>query len=294
MAYSQRWESSRPGCLIFLLDQSGSMSDAFGAAQAGAGRRKCDMVATVLNGFLNELIVTNTVVQKDGSSAVKPRAEVAVIGYEGDFVGSVLGGTLSGRNFVTLAELQTNPIDIERRVKKEVDDIGGIIEMPVQFPVWVRPLAGGSTPMCEALEHARNLVQQWIYDHADHYPPIVINVTDGMATDGDPTRIAQDLCQISTQDGNILLFNVHITDLNSLPVYYPSSEGELPNDRYARSLFTMSSVIPETSCELLQQMLSRTIAPGTRGFIFNGDAASVRHMFVFATVPATKPLDIDR
>src|ERR1700736_599154 len=140
--YSQAWSASRPGCLILLLDQSGSMSDPFGFAQAGAGRRKCDMVATVLNGFLNELIVTNTIVQKDGSSMVKPRADVAVIGYEGDFVGSILGGALRGRDFVSLAELQTNPIDIERRVKKEVDDTGDVIEIPVQFPVWVRPAAG--------------------------------------------------------------------------------------------------------------------------------------------------------
>ncbi len=294
MVYSQRWESSRPGCLIFLLDQSGSMSDLFGAAQAGAGKRKCDMVATVLNGFLNELIVTNTVVQKDGSSAVKSRAEVAVIGYEGNFVGSVLGGALNGRDFVTLPELQTNPIDIERRVKKEVDDIGDVIEIPVQFPIWVRPVAGAGTPMCAALERACSLVQQWTYDHPDCYPPVVINVTDGMATDGDPTSVAYELCQTGTSDGSTLLFNVHITDLNSLPVYYPASDGELPNDRYARSLFSMSSAIPETSRELLQQMLRRAVTSGTRGFIFNGDAASVRHMFVFATVPATKPLDLDR
>jgi hypothetical protein len=79
--YRQSWGGSHPGCLILLLDQSGSMSDSFGNTQAGAGRRKCDMVATVLNGFLNELIVTNTVAQKDGSTEVRPRADVAVISY---------------------------------------------------------------------------------------------------------------------------------------------------------------------------------------------------------------------
>ncbi|HYU75228.1 MAG TPA: hypothetical protein VEL31_21375, partial [Ktedonobacteraceae bacterium] len=68
--YSQAWSASRSGCLILLLDQSGSMSDPFGLQQAGAGRRKCDMVATVLNGFLNELIVTNTIAQKDGTTMV--------------------------------------------------------------------------------------------------------------------------------------------------------------------------------------------------------------------------------
>src|SRR6266699_2466152 len=110
--YSQAWSASRPGCLILLLDQSGSMSDPFGFAQAGAGRRKCDMVATVLNGFLNELIVTNTVAKKDGSTEVRPRADVAVIGYEGNFVGSVLGGELYGQDFVSLPELEMNPLAI--------------------------------------------------------------------------------------------------------------------------------------------------------------------------------------
>jgi hypothetical protein len=37
--------------------------------------------------------------------------------------------------------------------------------------------------------------------------------------------------------------------------------------------------------------LGRPVFPGARGLIFNGDAASVRQMFVFASVPATKPLD---
>src|SRR5438105_12954189 len=123
--YMQSWSAARPGCLILLLDRSGSMADPFGGSeQAGKGKRKCDMVATVLNGFLNELIVTNTVAQKDGTTEVRPRADVAVIGYEGDFVGPVLTGTLAGRAFVSLPELQMNPLDIERRKRKEIDDTG--------------------------------------------------------------------------------------------------------------------------------------------------------------------------
>jgi hypothetical protein len=294
MTYKQRWESTRPGCLIFLLDQSGSMSDPFGSVQVGAGRRKCDMVATVLNNFLNELIVANTIVQSDSTTIVKPRADVAVIGYEGTSVGSALGGMLSNRDFVTLPELSANPLDIERRMRQEMDETSQIIEKPIPFPVWVRPMAGAGTPMCAALRHVRFLAQQWADDHPDNYPPVIINVTDGMATDGDPMPLGQEICQISTSDGQALLFNVHITDLNVPPVWYPSTEYELPNDRYARSLFAMSSLIPEASRELLQQMLNRDVPPGARGLIFNGDAASVRHMFVFATVPATRPLDLDR
>lgn len=293
-SYRQTWGGSHPGCLILLLDQSGSMSDSFGNAQAGAGKRKCDMVATVLNGFLNELIVTNTIAQKDGTTEVRPRADVAVIGYEGNFVGSALGEAFYGRDFVSLPELQMNPLDIETRRRKEIDDTGMEIEIPVQFPIWVKAKAGGGTPMCAALRRARDLAQQWAMLHSDNYPPVVINVSDGMANDGDPEEPARGLCEVNTMDGHALLFNVHITDINSAPIAYPASELELPNDRYAQKLFGMSSIIPETSRTLLESLLNRPVPPGARGLIFNGDAASVRQMFVFASVPATKPMDLNR
>jgi hypothetical protein len=267
------------------------MSDPFGYAQAGAGRRKCDMVATILNGFLNELIVTNTIAQKDGATMVRPRATVAVLGYEGSFVGSILGGALDSRSFVSLPELQMNPLTIETRTKREIDDTGIIIEIPVQFPIWVQPVAGGGTPMCAALRRAYDLALQWAQENPDCYPPVIINVSDGMANDGDPTEVARRFSDISTNDGQALLFNVHITDINSAPVAYPASENELPNDRYAQKLFAMSSLIPETSRSLLQSLLGRPVFPGARGLIFNGDAASIRQMFVFASVPATRPLE---
>ncbi len=293
-SYSRQWGGTHPGCLILLLDQSGSMADPFGQAQAGAGRKKSDMVATVLNGFLNELIVTNTIVQKDNTTEVRPRADIAVIGYEGHTVGSALTGLLSSKDFVTLPELQMNPIDIEQRRRKEIDETGREFEIPISFPIWVKPMAGGGTPMCAALRQARDLADRWADSHPSNYPPVIINVTDGMATDGDPAEVAREIYQIRTDDGHALLFNVHITDINSAPVMYPASERELPDDKYARSLFSISSVIPETSRLLLQSLLGRPVEEGARGLIFNGDAASVRQMFVFASVPATQVLDMNR
>ena len=41
----------------------------------------CDMVATVLNGFLNELIILNTIPRPDGIIELRPRDEVIVLGY---------------------------------------------------------------------------------------------------------------------------------------------------------------------------------------------------------------------
>jgi hypothetical protein len=294
MAYNQAWGGANPGCLILLLDQSGSMSDPFGYSQAGAGRRKCDMVATVLNGFLNELIVTNTIAKKDGTVEVRPRADIAVLSYEGSSVRSALSGSLAVSDFVSLTELQMNPITIEQRKRKEIDETGQEFEVPVAFPIWVKPMAGGGTPMCAALRRARDLAEEWAASHPRNYPPVVINVTDGVATDGNPRGIAEQITQVRTNDGQALLFNVHITDLNIAPITYPVSEDELPNDKYAHLLLSMSSIIPETSRMLLSSMLNQPIQPGARGLIFNGDAASVRQMFVFASVPATQPLDHNR
>jgi hypothetical protein len=293
MAYQQQWGASNPGCLIMLLDQSGSMSDPFGNSQAGSGRRKCDMVATILNSFLNELIVTNTVVKAGEAPEVRPRADIAVIGYEGTSVSSALGGNFY-KDFVTLPELQNNPLRIEQRERQEVDDAGNILKIPMDFPIWVEPHIGGGTPMCAALQRGFDLAQEWANEHQHNYPPVLINVTDGMATDGDPRTIVDTIYRISTFDGQALLFNVHITDINSSPVAYPANEYELPNDKYAHLLFSMSSVIPDTSRALLSSLLGRPVEQGARGLIFNGDAASVRLMFTFASVPATQPLDPNR
>jgi Mg-chelatase subunit ChlD len=291
--YTQAWGGSRPGCLIFLLDQSGSMADPFGSAQAGAGQRKCDMVATVLNGFLNELIVANTVALRDGTTEVRSRAEVAVLGYEGVTVEPALQGELAGRSFVSLPELQMNPLDIEYRKRTEIDDIGQEIAITVPFPVWVKAKAGAGTPMCMALREACALAREWASQHPDSYPPVIINVTDGVASDGDLSGVVDDIDEITTHDGAALLFNVHITDLPYAPVVYPASTQELPDDPYAHLLFSLSSEIPAASRNLLQSLIGRDLGSAARGMIFNGDAASVRQMFVFASIPATQPQPMD-
>lgn len=292
--YTRRWNSATPGCLIFLLDQSGSMSEPFAKEQVGSGRRKCDMVATIFNSFLNELITINTEVHADSTSEVKQRADICALGYEGSSVQSAFDGFLSSQPFATLSDLQMNPLEIEMRKRQEMDDTGNFYQVEIPFPVWIKAKHGGGTPMCVALSRARDLASQWALNHPDNYPPVIINLTDGMSTDGDPSSIAQQIAQIDTNDGSALLFNVHITGLNASQVLYPASETELPGDQYARLLFNMSSIIPETSRMLLESLLGRAVPFGSRGMIFNGDASSIRLMFNFVSAPATQPIEPNR
>jgi hypothetical protein len=57
MAYSAEISRGKPACFIFLLDQSGSMGDAFGTEQA---LRKADFVADVVNRTLHNLVIRCT------------------------------------------------------------------------------------------------------------------------------------------------------------------------------------------------------------------------------------------
>lgn len=295
MAYEKSWGGAQPGCLILLVDQSGSMSDPFGAAQPASGQRKSDAVATVINGFLNELIGVNTTVS-NGVSQVRPRAEIALIGYSSpngqSMVSSLFSGTLAGKDFVNLSELDANPVRVEMREVKELDSNGSVIKTTMPFPVWISPKADGGTPMYEALIVARDLACTWAGNHPDCYPPVIINVTDGKAN-GDLEEVVGEITQVSTRDGCALFFNVHITDLKNYTVEYPASESELPDDLFAKRLFFLSSIIPDNTRSALESLLGRAVPPQARGMVFNGDATSVRMMFTFASAPARQMIVLD-
>ena len=192
--YKQLWSAKHPGCLILLLDQSGSMNETFGG-DIGKGKKKSEMVATTLNGLLSEFIKVNT-----KNAEVRPRIEVAAIGYNItlDAAGIArinlnwaLPNTSDAKPFVNLAELAAAPVKIEKREKKDVDETGAPYTVPVEFPIWFQAAADGATPMCAALERAAKLAAEWVAGQntdgtarqKENYPPVVINITDGMATD---------------------------------------------------------------------------------------------------------------
>lgn len=282
MAYTRQWSSTSPGCLIVLLDQSFSMTRPFGEARLGAKRRKADMVATVLNSLLHEFVRANTV-----GAMVKPRAEVAILGYGGKN-GTVHSELPIGKPFMSLPELLMSPLRIETRNQKEVDEDGQVVEIPISFPVWVEAKAGGKTPMCAALRKATALAEQWVESHQNSYPPVIINVTDGGASDGDPTIPARELTMIHTQDGQALLFTCHITEKQADTIEFPDNIASVPAAKHARLLFSISSLVPDTARAYILANTGVQLLPGARGFIFNGDAGSVRQMFVFATVAQTQ------
>lgn len=241
MSYLARITQNTPTAVVLLVDQSGSMSEP--VSWNGQTVAKAQAVATAINTLLAELIARS---RRDGG--FQTYYDIAVIGYSGSEVRSLLP-SVGDEWFLTPEELADNPV--ERRDVQRVRTLpdGRQVATVMRENVWVRPAAEWNTPMVSAFTEVHRLLKRWCDRHKGRpcYPPTVIHITDGEATDGGPERVAtaaRKLRSLSTADGNVLLINLHISGAGSEPVLFPASADELPEDRYARLLFDISSPMP--------------------------------------------------
>ena len=271
MAYEAQISRTNPAAFLFVVDQSGSMSD-----KMSSGRSKAEFVADALNRTLMNLITRCT-----KSEGVRDYFEIGVLGYGGQGVSNGFSGPLGGQVLNPISALEQNPARVEDRKRKMDDGAGGIIETAIKFPVWFNPIASGGTPMREALTRAAEELVTWCDAHPDCYPPTILHVTDGESNDGDPEEIANHLRQIRTNDGEVLILNIHVSSLGNDPIRYPSSDTGLP-DAYAKLLFRMSSPLPEHLVRFAQEK-GHTVGIESRGFMFNAEAAELVDFFDIGT-----------
>jgi hypothetical protein len=262
--YAAEISRTNPTCFVFLVDQSGSMQEPF-AGQAD--KRKADGVADAINRLLQNLVLKCA--KGDG---IRDFFHVGLIGYGGR-VASMFGGGLAGQTLVPVGRVAHNPLRVEQRTRKVDDGAGGVFDQKFKFPVWFEAKPAGKTPMCAALATAKKYLEGFLGEHPDAYPPLVINITDGEASDGDPMPAAQELRNLASSDGNVLLFNAHISDKRTNPLEFPSEEAGLP-DKFAQLLFRMSSPLPPKLLEAARAD-GFVAGPQSRGFVFNADLVSI-------------------
>ena len=264
MPYSIEISRTNPTCFLFLVDQSSSMLEPFGAQQ---DKKKADGVADAINRLLQNLVLKCA-----KSEGIRDYFYVGIIGYGGK-VESALAGALQGRVLVPISAIAANPLRVEERTRKVDDGAGGLIEQYFKFPVWFEARANGRTPMCKALAEAREQIHLFLGRYPGCYPPMVINITDGASTDGDPLPAARAVQDLASTDGNVLLFNAHVSANQAYPVAFPSTEDGLP-DNFARLLFRMSSALPQRLQEAAQSD-GFPAGANARGFVFNADLVSI-------------------
>lgn len=134
MPYTAEISRSNPTCFIFLLDQSGSMSEGFGEGAI----RKADFVADVVNRTLHDLVIRCTRMEE-----IRNYYHISVIGY-GASVGPAFSGSLSGRSHVPVGEVADLPARLENRTKKVPDGAGGLVEHQIRFPAWMDSISNGA------------------------------------------------------------------------------------------------------------------------------------------------------
>jgi hypothetical protein len=267
MAYQAQINRENPTLFCFLLDHSGSMKDPAGGKEGN--NSKAQGLADAVNGILVDIVM-----RCSEGTTIREYFDVIVLGYgsEKGHVAPSLGGDLAGKEIVSISQIGMYPLRFQERT------ING---QSYSYPVWVEAVEGADTPMCAALQRCQSLIQGWIRRHRRAFPPIVIHITDGESTDGDPTRQARKLTSLYTDDGNVLLFNCHLSSTNSPPVVFPDRAERIP-DAYGRQLFGMSSVLTP----YMQQAalsLGYSVTSQSRGFIFQADLSNVIHFLDIGT-----------
>jgi len=274
VSYSAEISRGHPTCFIFLLDQSRSMGERFGKHQ----QSKAEYVADVVNRTVHDLVIRCT-----RTESIRNYYYVSILSY-GKSVGSALCGPLAGKTQLPISEIAETPARLEVRTKRISTGENGFTDQQVRFPVWVDAVSAGWTQMCAGLTHVRELLDAWLDEHHQGFPPTVLHLTDGGSTDGDPTAIGRDIRAKSTSDGSVLLFNCHVSAKHTTKSEYPENDSCLPDHR-ARTLFNISSPLPDPFREMANYLGIRA-AVGARGFVFNGDPVSVAQFFEIGTRPA--------
>ena len=237
---------------VIMIDQSGSMQETvlFGCQRM----TKAEGVALAANTFIDEIISRS---RRDGG--IYDYYDIAVIGYSGDGVQSLLG---EGWNFTQPSRLAARQVRKAKRMVVNTLPDGGQIMTVSEHNAWIEPQAVGGTPMYEAFSRVLDMVSTWCRKpaNADSYPPTVINITDGEGSDADSDKIREITARIKTvktSDGGVLLFNMHLCgehDTVCPSVLFPSDKSELPDKRYARLLYDISSQMPETYNSLIAEI----------------------------------------
>lgn len=267
---------SQPGCVILLIDDSSAMkSELAEASPFGANvaqKSKADSVASAVNATLRQLAEVSDF-------------EVALVNYQSaaqgqSVVGSVWGGALAGRGFVSLSEIRDNPACIEQRLRKVPDpnSILGYREEAVEVPVWYTPNPQGNAPLVQALQHCRELLVKWMTaTGTNHARPLVIHVFGGSSSDGSTAAIIDAIQKLGPESGRPIVMQAHLGVAKGVPATaYSTNRVFLPAGP-ARDLFDRSSVLtPEMVAGLRDVKVN--VGKDARAAIYNAKMLDVLHL----------------
>lgn len=254
--YTAQITRNTPTAFIFMIDQSVSMrkeTQLYGETMAMS-----EAVARIVNHQINELVLRCI-----KGSETRDYYDIAIIGY-GENAYSGWKGELDGRDFVKPSELKEHPYK-KTTIKKETRTRKGIKVVEVEEVQWIEADATKSwTRVHHAFDKAKQLLQNWMNEHHDKdcYPPTIINITDGEFNGASKEYVLQqanELKSMFTNDGNVILFNIHISANKGVSVTCPADKKEVSSNVLATTLYELSSLLPERYSDRIADLRNDTI-----------------------------------
>lgn len=261
--------------MIILIDQSGSMNEPYAAGSSGTVHKtKAEAVAEICNALLAEIVARC----RQGTT-YRHYFDVSVIGYSGLGVYSALPDS-TDRTLFSPSELAASVRRTEQSQQRRKTADGRYVTLYSLNKIWIEPTAEGRTPTLAAFERLTEILYSWRSSQRslDGFPPTIINITDGEATDSRSEQLriaAARIATLGTTDGEPLLLNVHISTNSDQSVLFPTSKDELPSE--ASLLFDISSVMPVSYAADIADI---------KGEVYAGNAATYRAVAYNASIGA--------
>lgn len=263
MSYSAKISSLNPVAIVVMVDQSGSMSEYI--TWNHTQTTKAAAVSEVINNLLSEFAARSR-----SENSYRHYYDLMVVGYSGDGVKSLLATEDSF--FLTPSQLMGSVKRMQNIQRQRQLPDGRMIMTNIEQRIWIEVTAEGRTPMRAAFSTVHTQLKFWCATHPNSFPPIVINISDGEATDGSHeqlTEMVDKVKSVSTSDGNVLVINIHLSNSSSDSVVFPASKSDLPQDCYAELIFDLSSFMPEPFEREIAAGFEHTTPQSYRGMAYN-------------------------
>ena len=277
--YSQSITREHRTAFILLLDRSGSMRER--VLFDGREVTKACAVAETANRFLFEL--TERARRSDG---VRDYYDIAVLSYSGDGVESLLSDR---PEFISVGELARRRTEESVWSREHLMPNGRHTIITTVTPRHILPHAEGRTPMYEALTEACAMLRRWCADtrNAASFPPVVLNITDGEFSDcgeDELADISHSIRSLSTDDGNVLLLNIHIASGSGAPLIFPTESEVDLGGRNAGIMARCSSRMPASFEGLIAQYRGRGTEPPFIGMSYNAPITEVLNIINIGSI----------
>lgn len=235
--------------------------------------------------------VIDSIIQKNyNGDHAKNRCFIVAIGYS-------VGATELCSGF--LSDLDNNPKRMETIKKKISDGAGGLVEIDKNMPIWIDPIEkDGWTDMAAAFKMAKQIIEKWVEDKPDCPAPVIINVSDGIPyynhmetaeCASETAKIAKEIMDMTTADGNVLIFNAEIGE-GKKQIILPNSIDEVRSGgEGAQFLYEISSVIPDGYLGAAVKN-GLELKENSKGAVFAADAENLIKLIDFGSSKGQRDL----